>query len=249
MTDDIFNKPADKQDDAVDLFAVYADKLAAIKNADGTPKYTDLDKALDALSASQEHIKRLETEAASRQANHDELTTQAAKAKELEEVIRRMSEGNDNTGKLNDGNPVVTSGLSKEDAAKLVKDILDGERQTTLAVDNVRSVNDKLLAQYGDKAPDIVKAKADELGITTAKLKELSATSPAMVLALFGNASNSTRTNTSTYSLGTAAPVAPEIKLPEKSLLSGSGATTSKQTDLMRQIKAKVYAANGIDLN
>lgn len=250
MTDDIFNKPVDPPKTDADLFAVYADKLAAIKNADGSPKYTDLDKALDALNASQEHIKRLETEATARQVKEQALTVEAEAAKELRETIRRMSEGNDNNaGKPNSDNLTNTGGLSKEDAAKLVKDILDGERQTNAAVQNVSSVQDKLLAQFGDKARDVVKAKADELGITTEKLKELSATSPQMVLALFGTTSNFTNGNTSTYSLGAKPIVEPEIKLPEKSLLSGSGATTAKQVDLMKQIKAKVYAKNGIDLN
>lgn len=244
---DIFTdtkKPDDQSVNIDKVIDVWADKLLAITNDDGKPKYENIDKALDALKASQDHIKRLEAENATDKQKMTELTEAANRAAELEETIRTMTTNQNNSNSAE--KPQVDNndkgGLSEEKAAELIKKLLNENKQVDAAVQNVKEVNDKLTTKFGDKAPEIIDAKAKELGVTKQQLKELSATSPAMVLALFGGSTNSplpTTSSVNTASMKTV--VSPDLKRPEKSVLSGTGATDANRAELMRKIKEGVY--------
>lgn len=226
--------PTPEEKKAPDLIDVFADKLLAIKKEDGTPKYDTLEKALDALAASQQHIPRLENE-------NKELKEKAAKADQLEELVRRMTEGNDNnSGKPNGNNPPV-GGLSEDDAANLVRKILQEDRAVDAAKTNVLNVQNKLLEKYGDKAGEVLKDKAKELNTTLDDLKRLSATNPALVLSLFGN-SNPATPSATTSSINSGALKAPPTNLvrPEKSLLSGPGASDRARAEFMRKVREDV---------
>lgn len=230
--------PEVKVDDTIlDLFA---DKLLAIKKEDGTPKYDTLEKALDALAASQQHIPRLEAE-------NKLLADKAARAAELEEIVKRMSNGNTEPEK-----PVVVTppsgGLSKEDAATLVRQVLNEEKQVSVAVQNVMGVQNKLIETYGGEAGalEALKAKAKELGTTLPKLKELSAQSPDVVLALFGRTSGSPSATTSSINGGAFRPQETELKRPEKSLISGVGATDKNRIEFMKQVRDRVNKRLGV---
>lgn len=246
MTEDIFNT-ADRSNTVDDVLNVFADKLMQIKKEDGSPKYDTIEKALDALAASQEHINTLETEAKSRQQELENARKGGERNKELEELILRMNNnGIDQPGKIDDGDHIKV-GLSKEDAAALVKQILNDEKQLTTAGQNINRVQEKLLARYGDKASDMIDAKAKELNVSKQQLKELSASSPNMVLALFGENNTNANGNTTSYNLGSRPPAPEPLKRPEKSLISGLGATDKNRTELMAKIKAQVYAKHGVE--
>ncbi len=251
---DIFNEEnktdtADQQN-GDDVTSVFADKLMAITKEDGTPKYDSIEKALDALKASQDHIKTLENDNRTHQQKIEELTAAANKVAELEEVIRTMSaNGNmNNEEKPQGGNPTDTGGLSEQEAADLIKRILNEERQTSTAIENVKSVESKLVAKFGDAATanKAVKEKAQELGVDLAKLKELSATSPKAVLALFGESNSSPSATTSSVNTSGIQPKPSTLERPEKSILSGPGATDKNRMELMRKIKEEVYRKYGV---
>lgn len=225
---------------------VFADKLMAIKNVDGTPKYTTLEKALDALKASQDHIPTLENDNRSLKAKVEELTATAMRVTGLEEIVRRMTNGNQNNEEKPQGVTPQTGGLSADDAAKLVRDILSQEKQVDTAKTNILSVQSELVKKFGDKAPEMIAAKSAELGVTPAKLKELSASSPAMVLALFGDASTSSSPTTSSLRINGIKQPDTTVQRPEKSIISGTGATDKNRIELMRKIKEEVYRKHGV---
>lgn len=225
---------------------VFADKLMAIKKADGTPKYDTLEKALDALKASQDHIPNLENDNRALQAKIEELTAEANRVKELEEMVRRMTNGNQNNEEKPQGITPQTGGLSADDAAKLVRDILSQEKQVDTAKTNILNVQSELVKKFGDKAPEMIAAKSAELGVTPAKLKELSASSPAMVLALFGDAPASSSPTTSSIRVNGIKPPDTTVQRPEKSIISGPGATDKNRIELMRKIKEEVYRKHGV---
>lgn len=239
---DLFNEqeqPSATVDVNDNLLNVFADKLMDIKKDDGSPKYDSLDKALDALKHSQNYIPTLEAE-------NKLLKEKAERAAELEEVVKRLSNGDhNNSGKPDGGTPPV-GGLSEQDAASLVRKILSEDKAVNTAKDNVLSVQSKLVEKYGDKASEVLKDKAKELGTTLEQLKNLSATSPAMVLALFGGSTSSPSTTTSSINISSSKPPASTITRPEKSIISGPGATDRNRAELMRKIREDVYKRNGI---
>lgn len=225
---------------------VFADKLMAIKNADGSPKYTTLEKALDALKASQDHIPVLENDNKSLKAKVEELSAIETRNKELEEIVRRMTNGNQNNEEKPQGVTPQNGGLSADDAAKLVRDILSQEKQVDTAKQNITSVQTKLVEKYGDKVQDVLKAKAKELGTTLEFFKETSATNPALVLALFGEASASSSPTTSSIRINGIKPPDTTVQKPEKSIISGPGATDKNRIELMRKIREEVYRKHGV---
>lgn len=235
---------SDKNDKAapIDKVDVWVDKLVTITREDGTPKYETVEQALDALKASQDHIARIEQENAS----------YADKVKEnetLQETIKRLS-GNMNTDEKLVPKTPDNSGQSVEAAEELVKKILnqqlDERNAVTTAVNNLKQVNDMLISRYGDKANEIVVAKAKQLGTTPEKLKNLSASDPKLVLELFGNTSTSVSPNLSSVHLDRRPDTRVTIERPAKSLLSGTAATDRNRIDHLAKIRAKVYAENGI---
>lgn len=219
---------------------IWAEKLKTIVREDGTPKYQSVDAALEALTASQNHITQLEAEAKI-------LADKARETETLKEQLERLGK------KMNEEKPVVgtpqaNGGLSAEAAKELVQNILKGERETEVAINNIKSVQNSLVSKFGSEkaAQEAVVAKAKELGVSLEKLKQDSATSPNLVLALFGNAKPSPAPNVATINLSRPQPTDEQIKRPEKSVLSGRGATDQNQTDLMRQIRESIHKKHGI---
>ena len=218
---------------------IWTEKLKTIVREDGTPKYTTVEDALEALNASQAHIANIEAENAL-------LAEKAKEAQTLQETLNRLG----NT--MNQEKPPVVTpgngGLSEEAAKELVKNVLKGEKETELAIRNIMTVESKLVSKFGseDAAFKALSAKAKELGVTLAKLKQDSATSPNYVLELFKDVKSTVTQNTSTVNLSVPQPTDPSVKRPDKSILSGRGATDRNQTDLMKQIRENIHKKHGI---
>jgi len=224
---------------------IWVEKLLTITRPDGTPKYETVEAALDAIKFQNEHIARIEADNA--------LLAEKAKENEtLQETIKRLG-GNMNANEK-PAVPAANGGQDAEAAEELVKKILNqtlSERdQVTQAVNNIKQVQDTLIAKYGpEKTRELVANKAKELGTTQEKLKQLSATDPKLVLQLFANPQNAAPSaNTSTVKSLFTPPASDDIKRPEKSLISGRGATTQNQVDFMKKIREKVYKENGITI-
>lgn len=217
-------------------------KLMEIKRPDGTPKYSDPIAALDALKASQEHIQTIETENAS-------LKEQVKEVETLQDTIKRLSGNMNNNEKLTPQTK-EESGRSVEAAEELVAKILEkklGERDAVnTAVSNVKRVNDTLLSKFGEKTSEVVKAKAKALNTTPEALKELAAQNPQLVLELFGSSTAATSPNSSSISLGGYTPPVDELKPPEKSILSGPGATHKNQADYFNKIRERTNKRLGV---
>jgi len=218
---------------------IWVEKLMEIKRPDGTPKYETVEAALDAIKFQNDHIAKIERENA-------ELAAKVTEVETLKETLERLGGAKMNEEKPKQETP-ANGGLSEEAAMELVRKALKAEKDTDTAVNNLKHVQDTLVAKYGkEKAQEAVMAKATELGVDAQQLKQLSATSPAMVLALFGEAKSSPTPNTGSINLGGYKPRQEELKRPEKSLLSGPSATDRNRKDLMAQIREKVYKEHGI---
>lgn len=220
--------------EGVDLIV---NKLMEIKRPDGTPKYTDPIAALDALKASQEYISTLESENATYKEKVKEVET-------LQDTIKRLG-GNMNNNEKPNPQTEGEGGRSVEAAEELVTKLLEkklNERDAVnTAVSNVKRVQDTLIKKFGDedKAVEQIKAKAKALNTTPKALEELAAQNPSLVLELFGGSTVTPSPNNSSVNLGGYKPPVDELKPPEKSILSGAGATHKNQMEYFRQIKER----------
>lgn len=217
----------------------FSDKLKTIVNDQGQPKYENVEKALDALAASQAHIKKLEEEAAASKLETAKLREDAVKAQALEEIVNRLTP----KPKTQDDPPKTVN--VEETIEQKVQAALTAQQAKQAANANGLTVRNALVTKFGDveKAREAIATKAAELGMTTDALGTMSTQSPKAVLALFGiTAAPSSATPTTP----TATPLNPvvkaePIKAPDKSLLSGVGATDANRKAFMKQIKEQVY--------
>jgi hypothetical protein len=212
-----------------------AEKLVAIKRDDGTPKYESVEQALDALLHSQTHIRTLEGE-------NSELKTTASKITELEQALQRLQGSAPNKEQPTPKTEGNSGGLSEEAAREIARREFGAIRQTEAAMDNLKSVNQQLINKYGseEKAREAVKLKAVELDMSLKEFEELSKVKPKAVLAYFGGGSATPiSTNSSTVRVPNTPP-SETVTRPEKSLLSGPGATGKNQVDYLQRIRENV---------
>lgn len=220
----------------------FADKLKNIVNDQGQQKYENTEKALEALAASQAHIKRLEDEAKAREQEQQKLREEATKAQALEEIVQRLT-GNRNRA------PEVETPTNPVDVEKViatqVQNALSVEKQREAANANGQAVRNALVGKFGDveKAREAVNAKASELGMTNEGLAALSSQNPKLVLSLFGlTGQHSTPQVTTPSSTPLTRPqVDTPVKAPEFSVISGPGATDKNRKELMAKIKEEIY--------
>lgn len=220
----------------------FADKLKGITNEQGQPKYKDTNAALDALVASQQHIQRLEAEAAERKRKEEELSAKAAQADTLQEIVNRMT--NKNSVETPKVETPTNTGLTEDKIEQLVAQQIEKRRAQENAQRNVVDVTNALTAKFGDEAKTkaAVALKAAELGMTSESLGILSSSNPKLVLSLFGLAqTQGTPTPTTPSSSNPTPPPSNELKRPEQSLLSGPGATDRNRREMMKKIKEDVY--------
>lgn len=178
-------------------------------------KYASVEKALEALPHAQTHISNLEKEL-------NELREAQKGAMSAEEVLRAIQE-------LKDKPPTQGAPSLDPDAlAKLVAPLLDSQLTVREAQQraqaNAKQVIDALQAKHGDKAEEVYRAKAQELGISVQKLNELASESPKAALLYFGAAPvapQGTRStvNTSALDLKGRSDQPPK---PTKSLMGGA---------------------------
>ena len=223
---------------------VLTDQLASIKNPDGTPKYSDMAKALEGLANSQTYIPELKTQLETQNATIATLKEQLAKTDAIEDVVSRLTQAQQTQ------DTVVTTQnptLDENAVSDLVHKALDAKSIKDSQASNEALVNNALNQAYGDKANEVVEAKAAELGTTVQGIQELSRTNPKMVLAAFNTqVTPSIQPTTGSVNIPPTNLPDTEIIMPEHSVLSGIGATSKNQGDLMAQIKRKVYKEHGI---
>lgn len=221
--------------------SAFADQLKTIVNEKGEPKYNTIEDALKGAAHAQQYISELKQKLAETEGKYTETQTELAKRQSVEEVLARLQPTQQPTKQ----ETPAQQGLDEATLAELIQKQLSQRDQLSKAQQNESQVNSALKERYGDKANEIVQAKAKELGISVQRVKELSQESPQAVLSLFGTTQSR---QGATVTLGSqsfpASPKQDELVLPKKSLLAG--ATSKDQAAFMAQIKERVYKRNGI---
>lgn len=221
----------------------YEDLLKGIKNEAGLPKYATIDEALKALQHSQDYIPQVKSQLTQKDQELADLRAKLEQHQSLEDVVSRLAKPNQPDTKDDHPNG---SGLDESAVMKLVQQQLERNQQTLSAQANQQQVENALKAKYGDKAGDVVKQRAAELGLSPQALGELSSKSPQAVLALFNTQGSAgpkptiSSVNTSSFS-----QPQPTLERPSKSLLTG--ASSRDQAAYMAKIREDVYRKNGID--
>ena len=99
-------------------------------------------------------------------------------------TVNQSLPNNDTVGTAQDDTP--QSSLSEEDLKSLVeKTLTEREMQSTVA-QNLKVVDEELVKQYGTEAQKTVAKKAEELGISLDRMKEIASESPTAFFALIG---------------------------------------------------------------
>lgn len=146
--------------------------LDQIVDENGKRKYASVDVALNALKASQEHIKRLETETA----QYREKLSQA-------EVLENMFKAIKKEG----GEPAEPEPKNADvDVKALVVNTLKELQTQEVAEKNASTVSGRLRELYGDKARDVFYQKAKEAGLEAGEINALARKSPTAVFKLLG---------------------------------------------------------------
>ena len=225
MTDDVFNQePPVKTPEQIAAEAApqepqnaFADKLDAIQNEDGTPKYAGVADALDSIPHAQSHIKTVEGENA-------ELKEKLAKSEAAKELLE----------KAGNAKP-ATEGLTAEEVAAVTRQTIADDSETSRKADNVASVNAKFSELYGEKASAQMGELAKASGMTVAAIKELAEKSPLAVYRLAGINSQSApapRTPADGQRGDNFQPPDPVVETPKPVM---SGATSAQMVDNWRQ--------------
>lgn len=219
-------------------------KLMEIKNEKGEPKYDSLEKAIEALSASQSYIPTLKTELEAKEAELAELKAKQESSESVEQIVEKLLQKNQTPAE-----PITTGepkGLDEESVAAIVRKEQERLAKQAEVDANASKVTKILTEKYGDKTKEEVAKKAVELGMTVEKLGELAMEAPDAVLRLFtigdikSPAPSSSDVNTFSF---LKAPDT-ELEKPSKSLLSG--ASSKDQAAYMKQIKDEVYKKHGV---
>ena len=146
---------------------VFADKLNTILNEDGTPKYPDVASALDSIPHAQQHIQKLEREAA-------ELRDKLAREQAAKDLLAKQTE------------KAPQSQLTEEQAARIAMEAQQKAMQRQTEEANVATVNSTFSQVYGSKASEEMQKLATESGMSIDKIKDLAKTSPQAVFRMAG---------------------------------------------------------------
>lgn len=219
----------------------YNNQLASIKNESGEQKYKSLDDALNALAHSQEYIPQIKNELAAKDQELVELKSKLEATGSVQEMVQKLAEQKSTTNE----DTTQESGLDEQAVVNLFEKLSGEQAAANLRKTNSEQVDSALQAKFGDKANEVVAAKASELGLSLQQLEQMSETSPKVVLELFGTKTSTTPTpTTGSINLPQGTTSSTEVPPPEKSLLRG--ASSKDQLDYMKKIKAAVYERHGI---
>ena len=234
MTDNIFEggEPQAPAPVVAPAVAAPADQLlASIVNPDGTAKYANVEVALNALKASQDHIARLETENTAFQAS-------AAKATTMEEILNAVK-----PAPVVEPDPVVPASIDEGQIAQLVQGYTAQAKAEEVAKQNVDTVLTRVRAKYGDEAGTKFYEDAAAKGFDREDINALAAKNPKAIFSILGLEE---------------APVAPKLggsinsaafqqKASDRPAVSGMAYGKNALMDNWRYTKAKVNKELGIE--
>lgn len=175
MTEDVFGSDQGQREEGQDATLSnnpHADLLASIVNEEGVQKYKSIEDALEGLRNSQEFIGKLKEENQTYRSELDKRLSAEQVLKELKAATKP------------DEKP--STEFSTEAIQELVDKRLEAKTVEQRMKQNETVVQQTMLKEFGEKANEIVKGKAKELGLSSEGLRKLSQESPAAVLAMFG---------------------------------------------------------------
>jgi len=219
--------------------------LDQIRNEQGVRKYADPVTALNALKTSQEYIPQLQSKLTTTETELAALKAELAKRESVEEVLARIQS---TTAQSQTTENTHSAGLDEQTVQALIQRTIQNTEAQKLALSNERSVNESLIAKFGDKAKEVVAAKAAELGISLQDLGNLSQRSPKAVLAYFDvkhnqfPAPNTSSVNTAAFQPKT---IQDTVARPEKSILQGR--TNKEIAEHLNEHKRAVYQRLGVE--
>lgn len=153
-------------------------------------KYKSVEDALKSVPHAQSHIANLERQL-------EEMREDLGKRMSAEEVLKKIQEGR----KEDEGTP-AESQFDPDALKNLVKETYAEMSQEEKKQHNIQVANDKMKEVYGDKAVEVLKTKAQELGVDVSFLQSTAEKSPSAFYNLIGLSSkqetvNQARTNSS----------------------------------------------------
>lgn len=217
--------------------------LDEIRNEQGQRKYATLQDAITGLKNAQDYIPTIKSQLTQKEQELDQLKVELAKRESVEDVVARLT-----AARQDNQEATPSSGLDQQTVEALIQSTIQAREANLVASANEKQVNDTLIAKFGDKAKEVVVAKAEELGISVKDLGLLSQRSPKAVLAYFDVKPNQSTTpnlssvNTSQFQ---GKPQPAVVPRPEKSVLSG--VSNRVMADHLQEHKRAVYAKLGIE--
>ena len=123
----------------------------------------------------------------------NELREEVSKQDYAKDLLAKLQDKGAGTGTVNSvtGNNAGNSatGNTNPNASEieaLVEQLMTKKEQSRTVEQNIAVANEAVIAQFGDKSAEVVKAKASELGMSVERLKEIAAESPSAFLQLIG---------------------------------------------------------------
>ena len=223
------------------LESALTDQLKGIVNENGEPKYSTIEDALKGAAHAQQYIAELKGKLSDFEGKYNETQAELAQRKSVEEVVSRL------TAKEDQGSQETPApqGLDEATLSQLVEQQLNKRDQLSKAQQNEALVNETLFSTFGEKAMEIVQAKAKELNISVKRVQELSQESPQAVLSLFGaKQSNQGASPTMGTQRLPDVPKPDVLEKPKRSLLAG--ASSRDQAAYLSQIREQVYKKHNI---
>lgn len=225
----------------------FADQLAQILNEEGKPKYKDVQTALNALKSSQEYIPALKQEKESLEQKIAQLQEELAKRSTIEAAVQQLKQppAQQEPPNVTDQSQQLTPEQVQQMLEQYVPQLLQQRQEQSIAETNILSVDRKLKEFYGEKVEEVVRTRAESLGLSVQELQELSARSPTGALELLG-VKESVKTQGKSFTSTVNLPLQPkqeEALKPHKSMLLG--ATGKEQAEYLRSIRERVLTQYG----
>jgi hypothetical protein len=156
------------------------DLLKLIKNERGEPKYKSVTDAVKALQASQEYIPNLTKQLKDKDTELANAKAEAARVAELERVVASLTQQQEYTSQP------APKGLTAEDVAQTVSQILERKQAEKTAADNLNATVAAVQGAFGVKADEEFYGRAAALGMSKSEINALAARNPKATLQMLG---------------------------------------------------------------
>lgn len=223
---------------------VFADKLKEILNENGEPKYKDIATALDALKASQQHIRSIEQENKTYQEKLEEASAELERRKSVEEFADLLTKNTD--PQPTSETPAQPEGLSADQIQQIIEGKLQEKEAAAQAAKNLSMVQEAVKQAHGEKAAEFLKNRAVELGMTVDELKDQSARNPRVALTLLDVKAVSSSPSSSTTTVPRNQQPENERPVWERGAARG-GLTNSELVERFRESSKFTHKRLGIE--